>query len=149
MDPNLFHLDWERTFEALIGIVIFSFVIERALAVLFESRWFIRNFQENENIRNKSIKELIALAVSIAICIAWKFDAISIIFLRANITVAGSIITGAVVAGGSKASVKLFKEMMGFMSDAEAARKGIDKYGRMRVASDNISGAAEKGGGTK
>ena len=41
MDPNLFHLDWERVGEVLTAIVVLSFVLERALAVPFESRLLI------------------------------------------------------------------------------------------------------------
>lgn len=136
MDPNLFHLDWERTFEALVGIVILSFLIERALALIFESRLFIDKMENGGVKRGRGIKELIALAVSIAICLIWKFDAISIIFLTAKTTVLGSVITGAVVAGGSKASIKLFKEMMGFMSDAEAERLKINKYVPKKIPSN-------------
>ena len=32
MDPNLFFLDWERTFEVLISIIVLAFLLERALA---------------------------------------------------------------------------------------------------------------------
>ena len=46
MDPNLFHLDWERTIEALVGIIILSFFVERACALLFESRWWINRFED-------------------------------------------------------------------------------------------------------
>jgi hypothetical protein len=46
MDPNLFHLDWERTLEALVGIIVLSFLVERACALLFESRWWIRLFED-------------------------------------------------------------------------------------------------------
>jgi hypothetical protein len=46
MDPNLFHLDWERTFEALVGIIVLSFLVERACAVLIESRWWISRFDD-------------------------------------------------------------------------------------------------------
>lgn len=38
MDPNLFHLDWERTFEVLAAVVVLSLITERALSILFESR---------------------------------------------------------------------------------------------------------------
>ena len=31
MDPNLFHIDFERLMEVLITIVILSFFVERAL----------------------------------------------------------------------------------------------------------------------
>ena len=71
MDPNLFHVDWERTFEALLFVVVLAFLIERALAIIFENRLFIRHFDRN------GVKELIALGVSIGVCAAWKFDALS------------------------------------------------------------------------
>ena len=116
MDPNLFHLDWERTFEALVTIVIMAFLIERALALLFETRIFIKIAQ------GKSFKELIAFAVAAIICIQWEFDAISMILLSERVTIFGSIVTGAIIAGGSKASIKLFKDIMGFMSTAESER---------------------------
>lgn len=41
IDPNLFHMDWERTFEVLIVIILLAFIVERALAIIFESRFFI------------------------------------------------------------------------------------------------------------
>ena len=34
-------------------------------------------------------------------------------------TLFGEILTGAVIAGGSKASIKLFREVMGFKSTAQ------------------------------
>lgn len=53
MDPNLFHLDWERVGEVLATIVVLAFLLERALAVLFESRFFIKRF-ETTSVRNKT-----------------------------------------------------------------------------------------------
>jgi hypothetical protein len=47
VDPNLFHIDWERTLEALVAIVVLSFVVERACAILFESRWWTRATLDN------------------------------------------------------------------------------------------------------
>ena len=38
MDPNLFHLDWDRTVEALAGIVVLAFLMERSLSLFFENR---------------------------------------------------------------------------------------------------------------
>lgn len=118
MDPNLFHVNYERLVEVLITIVVFSFFIERALSVVFESSIFI------ERVKRKGSKELIALIASIGICWAWDLDALTIILASSeHITVGGTILTGAVVAGGSKASIALFKDMLGFMSSAEKARK--------------------------
>lgn len=116
MDPNLFHVDWGRLSEVLIAIIVLSFVVERALSVLFESRFFVGRFKE------KSLKELIAFIVGAAICWYWDFDAVSMIFLKDSVTVYGAIVTGAVVAGGSKASIKLFHDLMNVKSSAARAK---------------------------
>jgi hypothetical protein len=122
MDPNLFYLNYERLFEVLVTIVIFSFFVERALSVLFESRSFIKMYDASD--KRKGIKEIIASALSIAVCIYWKLDAFSIVIVaHEEMTIPGYILTGAIVAGGSKASVKLFRDVMGFMSTAEKERQ--------------------------
>ena len=124
MDPNQFFLDYDRLFEVLITIVVFSFFVERALSVLFESKWFIERYSE----KNKILKEIIALFVSISVCWSWKLDAISIIVVsHSEMQIPGFILTGAIVAGGSKGSIKLFKDIMGFMSNAEKARLAAKK----------------------
>lgn len=118
MDPNLFHINYERLVEVLITIVIFSFFIERALSVFFESGIFI-----NKTKGKKGVKEMISLVVSITVCWVWDFDAITIILVsNDHMTYGGIIITGAIVAGGSKASIALFRDVMGFMSNAEKKR---------------------------
>lgn len=116
MDPNLFHLDWNRVGEVLIAIVIMSFLVERALAVLFGTRLFV------ERTSGKGIKELIAFIVGVVVCLLWDFDAVSMIFLKENVTWYGAVVTGGVVAGGSKASIKLFRDWMGFRSSAEVKK---------------------------
>ena len=127
MDPNLFHLDWERTLEALVGIIVLSFLVERACALLFESRWWIRLFEDarlgetsvsqKTNNTSKSekkdimpgrlypLKEIISFIVALLICYFWDFDAVSIILLSDQIHLLGIVITALVVAGGSKASI--------------------------------------------
>lgn len=116
MDPNLIHLDWERAGEALTLIIVFAFVIERALAVVFENKIWVRNVQVD------GLKELIALVASIAACAIWKFDAIGMLLLTETTTAAGYALTGAVIAGGSKASIKLFHDVLGIKSTAYATR---------------------------
>lgn len=124
MDPNLFHLDYERLFEVLVTIVILSFFVERALSVIFESRWFIAMYEAKQS--RHGLKELLALMVSVAVCIFWKFDAISIVVVaHETMRVPGYLLTGAIIAGGSKGSMKFFKEVLGFMSNAEKERLGI------------------------
>lgn len=116
MDPNLFHVDGERLIEVLFTIIILSFFVERALSLLFESRFFIQRYA------GRSLKELIAFTVSSVVCYVWEFDALSILLVKEHMTVYGEIITGSIVAGGTKASVKLFRDLLGITSNAEKVR---------------------------
>lgn len=112
MDPNLFHLDWDRTGEALVLIIILAFVIERALAVIFESKIWLTRFDR------PGLKEIIAAIVSIWVCFRWQFDAVGMIILTEKTTPPGFILTGLVIAGGSKGSIKLFQDVLGMKSTA-------------------------------
>ncbi|MBI1321101.1 MAG: hypothetical protein GC168_19425 [Candidatus Hydrogenedens sp.] len=116
MDPNLIHVDWERTFEALTLIIILSFIVERALAVLFENKVFILYLDRD------GLKELIAVGVGIAVCAQWKFDALGMLLLTETTTMPGYILTGLVIAGGSKASIKLFHDVLGAKTTTYDAR---------------------------
>ena len=71
MDPNLFHIDYERLFEVLLTVVVLSMIGERTLSLLFESRPFIRRTENAHGLR-----ELISFIASVAVCIYWQFDAI-------------------------------------------------------------------------
>ena len=116
MDPNLFHLDWDRVAEVLTAIVVLSLIIERALSVLFESKFW------TSRLKDKGFKEWVAFIVSVAVCIYWDFDAVSMIFLKESVTIYGMVITGGIIAGGSKGSIKLFRDVLGFMSNSERDR---------------------------
>jgi hypothetical protein len=113
MDPNLFNLDENRLIEVLFTIVVLSFFVERALSVLFGWRPFVKRYD------GKGVKEIIALVVSAAICIAWEFDAFSILLVSEKMTLYGKILTGAIIAGGSKGSVKLFRDVLNIRTRAE------------------------------
>ena len=116
MDPNLFRLDWERTFEVLVAIILLAFFLERALALLFEHRVFLSRFDR------KGLKEPIAFAGAFLVCWQWDFDAVSMIVLRETTTLLGQAITAGIIAGGSKAAVKLFRDIMGVRSLAHQAK---------------------------
>jgi uncharacterized membrane protein len=112
MDPNLFHIDWERLFEVLIAIIVLAFLLERALALLFEHRLYIDKFAE------KGLKEPIAFLLAFLVCWYWQFDAVSMIVLRENVSLLGEAVTAGVIAGGSKAAIKLFHDVMDVKSQA-------------------------------
>lgn len=145
MDPNLFHIDWDRTIEALVGIIILAFIVERAGALLFESRWWISRFEDTrvaspasggkkaaaaENLlpaHKYPLKEAIGFILALVICYVWSFDAVSITLLSEHVNLVGIIITALVVAGGSKASIALFHNVLGVKSSAEAQRQDLKK----------------------
>ncbi|MET0795125.1 MAG: hypothetical protein ABW061_26640 [Polyangiaceae bacterium] len=116
MSPQ-FVIDTERLFNVLIVIVIASFLIERALALVFENKWLV------DRLSNRGLKEPIAFAVSLAVCKHWNFDAISVLFGKPTNQLWGYVVTGAIIAGGSKASLVLFHNVIGAMSNAEAERQ--------------------------
>ena len=138
MDPNLFHLDWERTFEVLTAIVVLAFLLERALASLFENRWWLARFDE------KVSKELIAFLVAVVICVHWQFDAVSFIVLSSRTALLGEVITAAVIVGGSKASIKLFRDVLDFKSSAlrekEGAKAGASAMSKLEPAGSQPRG---------
>jgi uncharacterized membrane protein len=120
MDPNLFHLDWDRTFEALATIVVLAFIVERALALLFEHRWFVSRF------RKKGVKEPIALILTFVVVQYLDFDALSIIVLRPETGIPGKVLTAAVIAGGSKGAIRLFHDLLEWKSSALKEAEALD-----------------------
>ena len=114
MDPNLFHLDWDRLFEVVGTIAVVAVILERALSIVFENGFFLNSPLD----KTKGIKELIAFAASYWVCRLWHFDAVSMILTSEQTTTLGEVITAGTVAGGSKGSVKLFRDMMGIQSSA-------------------------------
>ena len=57
MSPQ-FAIDGERLFNVLVVIIIASFFIERALALVFENKWLV------DRLSNRGLKEPIAFVVS-------------------------------------------------------------------------------------
>ena len=121
MDPNLFRIDGEQLFEVLVAIIVLSFFVERALAIAFENRWFV------EKLAGKGLKEVIAFALAFAICRGWDFDAVSVVILAGKTNAIGHAITAAVIAGGSKASIKLFQDVFGAVSNAQKTKLQHEK----------------------
>jgi hypothetical protein len=121
MDPNLFAIDGERLLEVMLAIVVLSFLVERALAVLFENRWFVERFD------SKGVKEPISVLVALGICRYWDFDAVSVILTRDKTHFLGHLVTAGIIAGGSKASVKLFHDVLNIRSSAEKERQAMNE----------------------
>lgn len=106
MDPNLFHLDWDRLIEVLTAIVVLSFILERALALLFEHRVFV------DKLSSQGLKEPIAFVLALLVCWKWQFDAISMTVLSEKTSFIGEAITAGIIAGGGKGSLRLFRDVL-------------------------------------
>ena len=89
MNPNHIVIDGQRLAEVLTAILVVSFFVERALAIVFEHRWFVDRFSE------KGIKEPVAFAVAMGICRYWQFDAVSALFGREQVLFWGEVVTAA------------------------------------------------------
>src|SRR5437762_14107069 len=112
MDPNLFRIDWDTLGQVLVVIVVLSFFVERALSPLVENRTFLERFPAS------GVKEFLAVLLSLILVVAFQFDALAVIFHVDRPTWIGMFITGAVISGGSKASLKLFHDVLGVKSSA-------------------------------
>lgn len=123
MDPLLFHLEWDVLAEVLFAIIMLSFFVERALSLLFEHRYYLRY------LKDRGLKEPIALLVSVGLAHYCDFDAPSILLRRESSDWLGFLITGAVIAGGSKASIKLFHDVFKAKSSTYDAVKKLEAEG--------------------
>jgi len=99
------------------SVAVLAIFVERALAIAFEHPLWMRFFD-----RVNGIKEIIALALSYAICKDVGFDAIALVTGDSSVHRAGLWITAATIAGGSKGSKRLFYELWGIKS--RAAKNG-------------------------
>lgn len=117
-DPVQFALQWDAAIEVLALIVLVSFVVERVLAVVFESKQFLAYRAKCRKDQRSSNKELIAYASAALVCIFWNIDLMAVLLSHGHQSLLGQLLTAGVVAGGSKASVKLFRDVIGFKSSA-------------------------------
>ena len=137
MDPLLFGIHADVVAEVIGTIIVLSLFIERGLAPLFEWRLFI------QRTKDKGWKEPIALILSFLVVSFVRFDALAVIFSREANSALGYVITAGVVAGGSKGSIKLFRDFLGWKSSAQEA---ADKAAKAASAPAAPPAASPAGG---
>ncbi len=113
MNPSLFDVHGDQVVEVLGMIVLLAIVLERALSLVYESRFYVEHFQK------KGYKEILAFLVSVSVAYYYKFDALAVFFGHEAQSYVGYLITGAVIAGGSKGSIKLFRDFFGWKSSVQ------------------------------
>jgi hypothetical protein len=138
------------SFDSFINIalllIFLSFAVERSLAIFFETEAYI-------NIKNKPeyIKPLLAVMFSLLFLyvtnidptqlfpenIIVKTDSVQILTIKSTIT---TLLFALIISGGSKASLKIFKDVLQVRSGAEKRR---DVLSRVKTNEKvNLSNAA-------
>ena len=117
LDPNQFTVQWDGLFEMMGFVVVVAFIIERLLSVLFESRLFVK-FLKTRSKDQSTYREIIAVGVSILICLFYQIDIMAVLMSHQHVSIVGTLVTAGVIAGGTKAPLKLFRDVLGFKSNA-------------------------------
>ena len=125
MDPVQFRIDWEVLAEVLVTLTVLAFLVERALSIVFENKLFV-----NSKLDENGIKEILAFFAALLVVRYVHLDALAVIFKMEAPRWPGMIVTAAVVAGGSKASLKLFQDVMNLKSSARRQKDEIQKVAR-------------------
>lgn len=120
---DIINVDGSEMFKILWFITALAFMIERALAVVFEHRVWLAL---REEFHLKGAKEIIAILVAFALCFWANFDAIALMFGKQPGT-PGLVLTALIIAGGSKGAVKLMQEVLGIKRPLTASGKPIAK----------------------
>ncbi len=95
--------------SVLFQIVMCAFIVERALALIFE--WDVWDFLVKHAPWLAVAKEVIAFTASYTICQTSDFDALKTLF-NTNPSEVGKVITALVIAGGSKGAMKLMQDVL-------------------------------------
>ena len=119
MIPSDLSPDFFRILAALTKLVVLAMLLERALVLLFDYRWF------REKIDGFGLKSPIAFLVSWGVCSFYKFDVLGALFEANNASSMGFFVTGAIVAGGSAGAITLFQGVMKFSKSAQEVMKEV------------------------
>ena len=106
--------------ESLGQVLLLAILLERAFSVLFESHYYITT------LARWHIKEFIAFGASLYVCYFWQLDLISVITAKDQPSIAGIVLTAAVMTGCTKASTKLFRDVLAIGSQASRQRRQVD-----------------------
>jgi hypothetical protein len=112
MQPSEISPEFLRVLASLAKLVILSMLLERALVLVFEYRWY-------EKLNGFGLKVPITLFVSWVICSYYKFDVLGALFEPDKTTSMGVFLTAAVAAGGSAGAITLFQNVFKFSKEAQ------------------------------
>lgn len=130
--------EFANVLSALGILVVAATFVERALAFVFEHKWFVKLFMHEEpdptdntkiclTSKIPGLKGIIALALSMFICFVYKFDVLSVLFNNDQNAEVGMVLTAFILAGGSAGAIAIFQGYLNISKDSRdaiiAARK--------------------------
>ena len=138
MEPLLFQLEWDVAFEVLATVVLLAFIVERALALLFENKFYDVPFG------GTGLSEIIALSTAFGVVYYCRFDALAILMGREQMSWVGYLVTAATIAGGSKGAIALFHNVLNWQSSYLKSKSELMKRGvpRKEAAAAAAAGAS-------
>ena len=109
MQTDTIPVSGDVVFKIVWIMAVLAFFIERALAVLFEHRLWLKL---EDKFHLKGLKEIIAIAFAYNLCVWSGFDGLSLMFQKVSSRYS-LILSALVIAGGSKGAVKLMQGYLG------------------------------------
>ena len=111
---------YQTALGAIALVIVLSLALERALSVPFE--WGVWD----KWLEAKKLRAPIALVVAWLVCVHMQFDMLQYLTRAEKSWVGpfslGTLLTAAVIAGGSKGAILLFQGILGFGKGAVDAR---------------------------
>ena len=119
--PSELSPEFFRILAALAKLVVLAMLLERALIIIFDYRWY------KAKLDGYGLKVPISLMTSWIICNFYKFDVLSALFEPDKPTAMGVLLTAAIVSGGSAAAITLFQGVLKFSKEAQDSLKEAQK----------------------
>jgi len=105
VDPKFFAIDYQQTLEVLSAMLLLALVVERSLAVVFESKYYAP-------LHDTGLKPFIVLGLSLFLVHMFNMDMLAIVFSQEKTSWTGFVMTAAVIAGGTKGIIKLMTDVL-------------------------------------
>jgi len=101
----------------LVRLTLLALFLERALALVFESKPWVKLFD------GKGLSPFVAFAVAFSLCTRWQVDSVGAIAAagraEAVYSVGGAVITAMILAGGSKLVMGLWRTVRSIQAGAQ------------------------------
>ncbi len=138
--------------HTLFLVPVLAFLVERVLAIIFESPIFIKWYEDRKLQSGSSVKPVVATILSVAVTLHCEIDLLMAIKQESVGNWFGYLMTGLLVSSGSKASIKLFRDVLNLRStvyqeykDREFDRKNQSPIPESLCDSDNTSSCLRPG----